>query len=241
MLCKTRGIVLHAISYNDTYNIVYMYTEAFGRVSYLVARGRGKKSRVSKTLFMPLSVLEMEVEHLNKRDLHRIRETKLCFPLAQLSCDPVKNALALFVAEVLFRVVKETEPDPRLFDYLYRSIRLLEGIDKGTANFHLVFLLHLLTYLGVSPNLESYIEGYYFDMQNGVFTDRPPMNRHYLNREESKVFARLFKISYENMSLYAFSRRERVVILDRILSYYRLHLPEIPEIKSVAILQMLFD
>ena len=72
-----------------------MYTEAFGRASYLVARSRGKKSSVSKALFMPLSVVEMEVEHLNKRDLHRIRETKLCYPLTEVFCNPVKNVLAL--------------------------------------------------------------------------------------------------------------------------------------------------
>ena len=95
MLCKTRGIVLHAIPYNDKYSIIYMYTEAFGRTSYLVARSRGKKSPVSRALFMPLSVLEMEVEHLNKRDLHRIRETKLCYPLTEVFCNPVKNVLAL--------------------------------------------------------------------------------------------------------------------------------------------------
>ncbi|MDH6303412.1 DNA repair protein RecO (recombination protein O) [Parabacteroides sp. PF5-5] len=241
MLSKTRGIVLHSIPYNDTYSIIYMYTEAFGRASYLVARGRGKKTAVSKALFMPLSVLDMEVEHQNKRDLHRIRETKLCYPLTQLSCDPVKNVLALFIAEVLFRVVKETEPDARLFDYLYRSIYVLEISEGGVANYHLVFLLHLLSYLGVFPNVDSYIEGYYFDMQNGVFVDRPPMHRHYLSREESQIFSRLFKISYENMSLYAFSRQDRVNILHRILTYYRLHLPEIPEIKSIAILQTLFE
>ena len=121
MLCKTRGIVLHTIPYNDKYSIIYMYTEAFGRASYLVSRSRGKKSTVSKALFIPLSVLEMEVEHLNKRDLHRIKETRICFPLNDVCCDPVKNVLALFLSEVLFRVVKDTESDPRLFDYLCLS------------------------------------------------------------------------------------------------------------------------
>lgn len=241
MLSKTRGIVLHSIPYNDTYSIIHMYTEAFGRVAYLVARSRGKKTNISKALFMPLSVIEMEVEHQNKRDLHRIRETKQCYPLTQLSADPVKNALALFIAEVLYRIVKDTEPDARLFDYLYRSIHMLELAEDGVANFHLVFLLHLLSYLGIYPNVDSYIEGYYFDMQNGVFADYPPLHRHYLSREESKIFARLFKISYENMSLYAFSRQDRVNILNHILTYYRIHLPEIPEIKSVSIMQTLFD
>ena len=96
MLCKTRGIVLHSIPYNDKYSIIYMYTEAFGRASYLVARSRGKKSSVSKALFMPLSVVEMEVEHLNKRDLHRIRETKLCYPLTEVFCNPVEKYTCAF-------------------------------------------------------------------------------------------------------------------------------------------------
>jgi DNA repair protein RecO (recombination protein O) len=78
-------------------------------------------------------------------------------------------------------------------------------------------------------------------MQNGIFADQAPLHRYYLNREESQIFARLFKISYENMSLYAFSRHDRVNILNRILTYYRIHLPEIPEIKSLVILQALFE
>ena len=231
MLCKTRGIVLHSIPYNDKYSIIYMYTEAFGRASYLVARSRGKKSSVSKALFMPLSVVEMEVEHLNKRDLHRIRETKLCYPLTEVFCNPVKNILALFLSEILFRVVKETEPDPRLFEYLFESIQLLELSDKGVANYH----------LGIYPNVESYVAGSCFDMLNGVFVDRIPMHRHYLNRQESVVFVRLLKISFENMSLYSFSRQDRVSVINRILEYYRLHLPDFPEIKSLSVMQSLFD
>lgn len=241
MLIKTRGIVLHSIPYNDKYSIVYMYTEAFGRASYLVSRSRGKRTAVSKALFLPLSVLEMEVEHLNKRDLHRIKEAKLYVPLSEVFCNPVKNVLALFLAEVLFRVVKETEPDERLFDYLYRSICVLEEVEEGVANYHLVFLLGLLHYMGIFPNVEAHRAGYYFDMLNGEFIDHIPMHRHYLSREESAFFARLLRISFENMALYGFSRQERVDIIEHILEYYRLHLPEFAEIKSLAVMQSLFD
>lgn len=208
MLCKTQWIVLHSIPYNDKYSIIYMYTEAFGRASYLVARSRGKKSSVSKALFMPLSVVEMEVEHLNKRDLHRIRETKLCYPLTEVFCNPVKNILAAFPFRDPFPCVVEGDgAGSRLFEYLFESIQLLELSDKGVANFHLVFLLRLLHYLGIYPNVESYVAGSCFDMLNGVFVDRIPMHRHYLNRQESVVLVRLLKISFENMSLYSFSRR----------------------------------
>ncbi|MBE6301562.1 MAG: DNA repair protein RecO [Parabacteroides distasonis] len=241
MLAKTRGIVLHSIPYNDKYAIIYMYTEAFGRVSYLVSRNRGKKTAVSKSLFMPLSVVEMEVEHSNKRELHRIREAKICFPLIELACNPVKNVLALFLAEFLFRVVRESEPDTRLFGYLYTSIQYLEMTDSGVANFHLLFLLQLSYYIGIYPNVETYRENACFDLLNGVFVECLPLHRHYLNSEESRVLARLLRMRFENMSLYAFSRQERVGIIHRILEYYRLHLPEFSEIKSLSVMQSLFD
>lgn len=241
MLSKTRGIILHSIPYNDKYAIVHIYTEAFGRVPYMVARSHGKKSTVTRALFMPLSVLELEVDHLPKREIQRIRECRLFFPTAEICMDPVKNVLALFLAEILYRVVKETEPDPRMFDYLCRSIRFLEDAREGIANYHLVFLLGLVQYLGVFPDMETRKEGYFFDMLNGVFVSQIPTHPHYLGQQESSIFGRLLRISYENMSLYTFSRGERVGIINRILEYYRLHLPEFPEIKSIAVMQSLFD
>lgn len=241
MLVKTRGVVLHTIAYNDTYSIIHVYTEAFGRASYLVPRKRGKKTALSKALFIPLSVIEMEVEHLNKRDLHRVKETRICFPQTEIYCNPIKNIVALFLAEVLFRVVKDTEPDPPLFGFLYSSIQLLEIAEEGVANFHIVFLLRLLTHLGIFPNTQESRNSGYFDMLNGIFVNAIPPHRHFLSHEESETFARLLRISFENMSLYSFSRHERVNIVNRIIEYYRLHLPEFPEIKSVSIMQSLFD
>ena len=238
---KTRGIVLHSIPYNEKYAIIYMYTEAFGRASYLVSRMRGKRGGLSKALFAPLTVWELEVDHRPKRDLHRIKEAHVCFPLTAVAGDPVKSMVALFLSEVLFRVVREQEPDLRLFQYLYESIHLLEYADKGIANFHLVFLLGLLQPLGIFPSVESYHPGDYFDMLNGLFTDALPLHSHFLNETDSAAFVRLLRIGFENMALFGFSRQDRHAIIQHILTYYRLHLPDFHEIISLSILQSLFD
>lgn len=218
-----------------------MYTEAFGRASYLVSRTRSKRGGLSKALFAPLTVWELEVDHQPKRELHRIKEAHACFPLTDVAGDPVKSMLALFLSEVLFRVVREQESDLRLFQYLYESIHLLEYADKGIANFHLVFLLGLLQPLGIFPNVEAYHPGDYFDMLNGLFTDALPLHNHFLNESDSAVFVRLLRIGFDNMALFGFSRQDRHAILQYILAYYRLHLPDFPEIKSLSILQSLFD
>lgn len=218
-----------------------MYTESFGRVSYMVPRQKGKKSSVSKALFMPLSVLELDVDHQPKRDIQRIKESRICFPLNALCLDPVKNVLALFLSELLYRTLKDAEPDPRLFQFLYNSIHLLEGAEEGIANFHIVFMMKLLHYLGVFPHGDTYRNGYYFDMLNGTFRSDFPMHTHFLTSEESLFFYRLLRISFENMSLYGFSRQERRNIIRRILEYYQLHLPGFSGVKSLDVLESLFD
>ena len=214
MLTKTRAIVLRVAPYNDKSSIIYMYTEAFGRCSYVMTWPRGRSCKIPRSA---------------------------CLPMSRIALDPVRNALALFLAEVLYRVVRDREPDQGLFDYLAESVALLERLDQGIANFHIVFLMGLTRFLGIFPNLEGYRPGVLFDLREGAFTDRLPAHRDYLGPRESEVFYSLLRIRYGNMALYAFSRQERVSILRRIIDYYRLHLPEFPEIHSLAIFQDLFD
>ncbi len=241
MLHKTKGIVLHTLPYNDKYLILNIYTECFGRVSYMASNTRRKKSKIPHSLFIPLSILDMEVEHLNNRDIQRIKEAKTSCQLTQMRFDPIKNTIAMFISEVLYRVIQEKEANAQLFEYLYYSIQRLELASEGTANFHLTFLFRLSTYLGIHPNKDSYKTGCFFDLLNGIFANEIPEHNHYLNRKDSVVFARLLKINFENMALFSFTRQERMSIIKHIIEYYRLHLSDFPEIKSLAIMQNLFD
>ena len=218
-----------------------MYTKDFGRVTYIAPNTHGRKSKVSRALLQPLSILDMEVEHLNNRDLHRIKEAKCGFTVTQLHYHPVKNAIALFLSEVLYRVIQEKEPNLPMFDYLCRSIKWLDIADDGIANFHLSFLLQLSHYLGIRPNGESFKLGFFFDLINSVFSESLPEHNSYLNREDTVVFERLLKINYENMALYTFTGQERTAIIRYIIKYYRLHTSDFPEIKSLAVMQSLFS
>ena len=74
MLHKTKGIVLHTLPYNDKYMIITVYTEEFGRIAYMVTNSHRKKAKIPHAFLMPLSVLDMEVEHLNNREIQRICE-----------------------------------------------------------------------------------------------------------------------------------------------------------------------
>ena len=210
-------------------------------MGYLTTPARRGKGGVAQALVMPLSLLELEVEHRNDRDLQRIREARsLSLPTA-LQTHPVKNAEALFLAEILYRVIREKESDPPLFHFLFDAVRHLETADAGIANFHLTFLFRLAVYLGIRPNRETYVEGRYFDLLEGIFTEEVPLHGRYLNADDSRVMARLTKMTFANMSLFAFSHTERSAILGHVLDFYRLHLPGFPELKSLEVLRALFE
>jgi DNA repair protein RecO (recombination protein O) len=242
MLHKTRGIVLHSLRYNDTYAITLIYTEEFGRVSYLTAQSKSRKSRVvSRSLFHPLAILDLEVEHKNLRDIQRIKEMKIHVPLIALLTDPVKSAMGIFLAELISKVIREEQTNRMLFDFLLQSIQVLELTAVSPANFHLVFLIRLSRLLGFYPNTTGFQKGMFFDMQNGTFTRYKPEHNQFLPPDASAVFFNLLRMSYENMSVFRFSGRERQTIIRRMLDYYRLHLSDFPEIKSLEVLHDVFS
>ncbi|MDD4159281.1 MAG: DNA repair protein RecO, partial [Proteiniphilum sp.] len=143
MLHKTQGIVLSTFPYSDTYSVTQLFTRDFGRVSYLLPKARGRKTKFSPSLFSPLTVLYLEVEHMPLRDLQRIKEATRQFPLYDVNTHMTKISLAFFLSEFLSRLLQESDHNGLLFDYLKNSVETLEAADRGVANFHLAFMLGL--------------------------------------------------------------------------------------------------
>jgi len=241
MLLKTKGIILHSLPYGERQTIINAYTEEFGRVAYIIYGTHAKRSKLSYALLTPLSIFNLEVEHFNTHDLQRIHEAKREFVPTQIQYHPFKNAIALFLAEMLYRILQEAGPNRPLFDFLCRSIHWLDVAEAGIANFHLAFLMQLSTFLGIHPDATSYRPDRLFDLQEGVFTDTSPNHTNCLDRTESAAFNSLLRISYENMGLYTFTRNERTAIIRHIIDYYRLHLFDFPEIRSLAVMQEIFN
>ena len=240
MLQKLSGIVLSTFKYSDTKSIVHIYTDQNGRMSFLIPATRSRKSAVNSVLFQPLSIVEFEADIRPKSSLHPIKEAKLWYTFHSLPYDPFKSGIALFLSEFLFRTLKEEMKNEAMFAYLVTSIQWLDECEKGFANFHLVFLMRLSRFLGLYPNIEGYREGDYFDMMNACFVSSKPFHGMFLQPDESYRLRQLMRMRFETMHLFAMNRLERIRCLDIIHEYYRLHLPDFPELKSLPVLRELF-
>lgn len=236
-----RGIVLHTVKYNEKNAVVRVYTDAHGIMSFLLPQSAGKVARMRRALFRELSLLEITTAITPNRDIFRIIDARVSEPLPMLYTNPVKNAIALFLTELLSRVIVEQEPNAPLFSYIWSAIKLLDALDDGIANFHICFLWNLGVFLGIEPDASTYSKGYAFDMVNGVFIHGLPAHSHFVTGDEAEEVYRLSRMTFENMHHYRFSRAQRNRVLDLSLEYLSIHNSSLGNLRSPEILRALFD
>lgn len=237
-----RGIVLRTVKYGDSQLVVDLFTESRGRLSLMTATTRAKRSVRSMSLWQPLSMVEFTIElRPNGGKLPRPADVRTYYNYADVPFSPVKSTIALFLAEFLCAALREEKENEPLYLYIESSLQWfdLTVSPASVANFHLAFLMHLSRFLGIYPNLEE--PDRYFDLMAGAYCDSQPTHSHFLQNEEARGLPTLFRMDYSTMHLFRFSRRERQRILQVLNTYYRLHIPGFPELKSLEVLREFYQ
>lgn len=222
MLYKTSGIVLHNFKYGDSSIIAHIYTRDFGRQAYIVNGVRSKTGKFHFNQFQPLTILNLQADHKPTRDIQRIKELSIAHPFYHLHTDIAKNTIALFIGEVLYRCLRDTEGNKPLFDYLESSIQILDICEKGCTNFHLLFLVHFTRFLGIFPENSAELDNF------------QPSN------SEIKVHD-LLKYTLLDLDKLKIDNVQRNQLVAAMIDYYYYHLEGIGKISSLAILHEVFS
>lgn len=238
---KTRGIVLRVLRYSDQAIIVDIYTESRGCLSFWVKCAVSRKASVRNVFFTPLSILELNYDFRPSSALQRIRDVRFSYVYSSLPFDPMKAAVGLFLSDFLYRVLKQETANESLFAYLDYSLQWLDRSVSAFANFHLVFITRLTRFLGFYPNVEAYHKGDYFDMLNACFVSSRPLHAAYLGPEEAATIPMFMRMNYDSMRFFVMNRISRVRYVEVLNDYYRLHIPDFPELKSLDVLKELFE
>jgi len=217
-----------------------MFTREAGRLSFVVSLPKTSKSRLKKQYFQPMTLLEIECDVRQRLQLQKLKDARLLSAYASIPFSPEKLALSLFVAEFLYHALHAEQQNEPLFVYVCDSMQWLDMASAGYANFHLTFLMRLSRFLGFYPNLDEYSEGCIFDLREGRFSAVTPMHRDFLGPDDARRIHILMRMDFPTMHLYRLSRTDRNRIVDVLLHYYRLHIPQFPELKSLSVLQELW-
>ena len=110
-------------------------------------------------LFQPLTLLDMVVYHKETGGVFRIKEVKCNYPYRIIPSDMRREAVAMFLVEIMNKAVKEQSHPEELYLFLEQSLIQLDTITRGIENFHLFFLINLSRHLGFGPQMSGEILG----------------------------------------------------------------------------------
>ncbi|CAM4131890.1 DNA repair protein RecO [Zobellia roscoffensis] len=239
MQVTTKAIVLTSLKYGDTSLIVKAFTVSDGIKSYLL-RGvlASKKGKLKTAYFQPLTQLEIVANHKNKGALESIKEAKINYPYQTLHSDISKNAMTLFLAEMLANSIHEEEANEVLFEFVEASLQWLDAQSR-ISNFHIYFLVRLTRYLGFYPDTNE-IGSSYFDLLEGEFTDTLSLNP-ILTGDNLDYFKSFLGIHFDEIHDIKMNKSNRHELLQSLVLFYELHLQGFRKPKSLAILNEVFS
>lgn len=240
-LHKTKGIVLRAVKYGETSVIVTFLTELFGIRSYIVngVRTSGKKGSGRANLFQAAAILDMVVYHNELKNLQRIKEFRWGYLYQHVLSDVKKNAVAMFMVELLTKCLKQPEANPDLFHFVEDAlIHLDKSNDRVTANFPLFVALHLPVFFGFRFTDNYNDKNLFLDLQEGKFETAKPDHPYFLEDKQALITSQILKImqpdELEGIKLNHDFRRNLLFVYE---TYYALHIQDFGTMKTLPVLR----
>jgi len=233
----TEAIVLRKVPYTGSSIVATAYTKRFGLLSFMIRTG-SKKNRRGRAALELLSGVEIGFHYREKYNVQTAREIRFRPESTVLDSDPLKGSIRLFLAEMLYKAIKEEAPDPELFDYIDSSLQYFASAEH-IYSFHLLFLMRLTRFFGFFPKGNRSADFPFFDGLSGEFTRDPNASLHTLGEPQSRFWSELVKSDYgDKTALKTEMKRE---LLRFMVDYYRLHLEGFGEVKSLPVLLEVFS
>jgi DNA repair protein RecO (recombination protein O) len=178
--------------------------------------------------------VELVVTESADRELHHLREVRVERPYLNLSNDVMRGTVALFVQELLVRVLREESADTALFDFLQQALEALDTT-PDIAHYPLVLLVELSRHMGIDP--EAPVGGEdHFDLREGRFVPASQAHGHVIGPPHSHALAALLRSDLASMGALRIPGPVRRELLDQLLLYYRMHLEGLGELRSPSVL-----
>lgn len=228
--------MLHTTAYSETSVIARIFTRQLGVRSYIMKGVRKEGSRTKRNLLQPLSYLDMVVYVNPKTTLNYVKEAAPhSLPVATADGNgAVRNAVVFFMTELLYKTLRDEEPDKELFDYIVEALeQLQQPLSPRHAQMPLLFMLRLTRYLGILPRDNYSVREPLFDMQEGCYKSAGAT---VMDADSSRLLHEYLYAMQHQGEPPRVALQQRSMLLNRLLQYYQLHIAGFANFNSHEIL-----
>ncbi|HLN52272.1 MAG TPA: DNA repair protein RecO [Lentimicrobium sp.] len=236
MLQNTRGFIFNVSRYSDSSGIVKIFTEEEGLRSFVVKSLYSRTSRLRAALFGHLSLLDLTFDYKPGRTLQYIKEASLNKSYFEIGNNILRSSVLLFINEILLKTVREEEANPVLFNFIEETLDSLNDNEVPVAAFHLLFMIRLADHLGFGTVHSLSGEGEHFDLLSGTQEVKEPPHSYFISSKPLELLKSISVMDYSDLKSLDSNRIVRLDLMKKLIDFYKIHVPEMTEIKSAGIL-----
>ncbi|MBI9072694.1 MAG: DNA repair protein RecO [Melioribacteraceae bacterium] len=152
-IIKTKAIVLKKVDFSDSSRIATLFTEEFGKMSFIIKGARSAKSKIGM-LIDTFNVLQIVFYKKPGRDVQIITQADLIKHHTKIMEDLEKLKYASAVIELLLKLTVEEEIHSKLFIGSEKILKLFNESNDMKFLF-LKYLMFITKDIGYEINLES--------------------------------------------------------------------------------------
>ena len=235
---QSTGIIFRRIKYSETSLIVDIFTKGKGIRSFIFSGVRKAKAKVSAAMIDHMNIVNIIAYDKDNDKLARVKEIHLEYPYRNLTTDVIKSSLGIFLLEMTRDCIQEKEPNEELFEFITEWYKYLDRCEHQLSCFHLMYLLGLSRFLGFEPMNDFDEETRtQFNLMDGNFVHISNTSKYLLPVERSIFIRQLLKADMKQLEYIRIPRGVRDALLKDIIKFYRLHIDNFREPKSLPVIQ----
>jgi DNA repair protein RecO (recombination protein O) len=231
------GIILQNTRYADKKITSKIFTRQLGLVSCHVVVNSSPKAKLKTSTLQPLHLIEMEMQVKQNKDVQQLLEARCYYVYKTISSNVHKLSIAQFINEILLKTIKEHQINEHLYEFVETCLKWLDEHPDDYNQLHLYFMLELTRYLGVEPYNNYSAKENYFDLREGKFLPVALPFPLGLGASQSSLFHHCLNIDLLSVQLSLSQRRE---LLEVLIAYLQIQVPNFGTLKSLEVLQAIF-
>jgi DNA repair protein RecO (recombination protein O) len=232
------GIVLQNIRYADKKIISKIFTRQLGLLSCHAVISTSPKAKLKAATLQPLHLIEMELQVKQNKDVQQLLEARCYYIYRDIPVNLSKLSIAQFINEILIKTIKEHQVNEHLYEFIETCLKWLDEHPDNFHQLHLYFMLELTRYLGIEPYNNFSPHEKYFHLREGKFLNTSVPFPLGLDEAQSVLFNQCINISLLHTPLPIAQRRQ---LLEILIAYFQTQVPNFGTIKSLDVLQTLFQ
>ena len=154
MLLSSKGLVLKVFPYSNTSVICNIFTDDYGKLTFIV-KGIRKPKKPLLSILQPFNLIELQYYYKKDRGIQLIKEADIVISFERLRNNFSTIIIGSTILNIINKVFEKEYSNEIIFRLIYKILNKLSHIDAHNKIYFIFFIFHLNKQLGFMPTVNE--------------------------------------------------------------------------------------